>query len=605
MKKFIIVFLILAVIVIAVLAVFVATFDINHYNKAIAAQVESLVGNPVEIGRLSLEWKGRVLLGIENFQVLVEDNGQKKPELSFERADVALELFPLLAKQLKVSSISVSGPKMHLVRAKDGAIDVRGYNPKAVNKADQNAAKNAAVPAALSFSIRSISVQNGTLRFEDFTGEAPADIVIDSFDANIKNVSLFTPVDIAVKMALLSAKQNVAVSGTAGPFTSGALNIKDINADIDLGAIDHAKLVQAFPAAKNMGIKEGLRGLIKARIKKLRLDGNKISDLSADLMCTDGRLSLARFRAPVERMNFSASVENDKISIKSLSAALANAVFKASGEIADIYAHPNSTLHIEAEVQSVKQFLSLITESNQSLEGKASLLFDGSMSGASWDVISQTLSGKGTFALNNGVITDTNLLAQSLEKLSMFPGLVERLKSFLPESLKESLGLPYTLLKPINQQFTVKDGTAVFDNLRIDTDFGDLKGSANLALKGEVSGSGTLSFAPDLSGAMIKAAAPMSYLADRQNIIAFPVAFEISGAGSSIMPDLKYIGTKVLTQKGGEVIDQLLDQAAGKKQPAQPGQATEQPKGSTGVNDILQNLKSLMNKPENPSPQAP
>lgn len=586
MKKFIIVFLIVVVVVIAALAVFIATFNIDRYNKVIASQVEALVGNPVEIGRLSLQWKGKVLLGVENFQVLAEENGRKNPELSFEHADMALELFPLLSKQFKVSSISVSGPKIHLVRAKDGAIEVRGYKPKAVNEA----AKKAAIPAALNFSIRSITVRNGALRFEDFAGEAPANIVIDSFDADIKNVSLLTPVDIAVKMALLSAKQNVSISGTAGPFTSGSLNIKDLNADMDLGAIDHAKLMQALPAAQKMGIKEGLGGLIKAKIQKLQLDGNKIANLSADITCTDGRISLAQLKAPVERMNFSASVENDKMSIKSLSAALANATLKGSGDIVNLYAQPVSTLHLEAEVASVKQFLSLLAESKQGLDGKVALSFDGSMSGASWDVISQTLSGKGKFALDNGVLTDTNLLAQSLEKLSMFPGLVDKVKGFLPESLKESLGRPYTLLKPISQQFTVKDGIAAFNDLKINTDFGDLNGTANLSLKGELSGGGTMSFSPELSGAMIKAASPMSYLADQQNIIAFPVTFKISSAGTSIMPDLKYIATKALTQKGGEIVNELLNKAAGQEQPAQPGQATEQPKGSTGIGDIFKDL---------------
>jgi uncharacterized protein YhdP len=601
MKKFIIIFLVIIVAVAAVLVVFVATFDINRYNKVLASQVEALVGNPVEIGRLSLRWKGKVLLGVENFRVFAGENGQKTPELSFDSVDMAVELFPLLNKQFNVFSISVSGPKIHLVRAKDGAIELRGYNPKAVNKA----AKSAVVPAALNFSVRSIVVRNGALRFEDLAGDAPADIVIDCFDADIKNVSLLTPVDIAVKMALFSAKQNVSISGAAGPFISGALNIKDLNADIDLGAIDHAKLIQALPAARNMGIKEGLGGLVKARIQKLRLDGNKIADLSAGLMCTDGKLSLAQLKAPVERMNFSASVENDKMSIKSFSAALADATLKGSGEISNLYARPDSKLHLEAEIVSVKQFLSLLAGSKQGLDGMAALSFDGSMSGASWDVISQTLSGEGTFALDNGVLTDTNLLAQSLEKLSMFPGLVDKLKGFLPESLKESLGRQYTLLKPIRQQFTVKDGVSAFNDLKIETDFAGLKGTANLALKGELSGGGTLRFTPELSGAMIKAASPMSYLADQQNVIEFPVTFKISGGGTSIMPDLKYIGAKVMTQKGGEILNQLLNETAGQAQPAQPGQAAEQPKGSSGVDNIIKNLKSLMSEPKKTSTQTP
>jgi len=593
MKKFIIASLIILAIMVAVVAVFIATFDVERYNKTIASQIGSAVGNPVEIGRLSLEWKGKILLGVEDFRILDGESAEKKPELSFERADMALELLPLLSKQFKVSSVSVSGPKLHLVRAKDGTIEIRGYRPKAVNEA----AKKAAAPAsaALNFSVRSIVVRNGTLRFEDLAGEAPADITIDSIDADIKNVSLITPVDIAVKMALLSAKQNFSISGTAGPFISGVLNIKDLNADIDLATIDHAKLVRAVPAAQKIGIKEGLAGLIKAEIKKLELDGNKIKNLSADLALTGGRISLSQMNAPIEKMDLSASVQNDKLSIRSFSAAVSDAVLKGSGDITNIYAKPGSTLRIEAEVKSLKQFLALLAGSKQGLDGKAGLSFNGSMSGTTWDDISQTISGSGKFSLDNGVLTDTNLLAQSLEKLSMFPGLAEKVKEFLPAQLRESLGREYTLLKPISQQFTVKDGIAAFNDLKIDTDFGNLKGAANLALKGEVNGTGMLSFSPELSGALIKAAAPMSYLADGQNIVAFPITFKISGAGSSVMPDLKYIGTRVMAQKGGELLNDLLNKGSGKEQPsgAAGGQTETQ-----GTGDIMDNLKKLLNKEE-------
>jgi len=353
--------------------------------------------------------------------------------------------------------------------------------------------------------------------------------------------------------------------------------------------------VRAVPAAQKIGIKEGLAGLIKAEIKKLELDGNKIKNLSADLALTGGRISLSQMKAPIEKMDLSASVQNDKLSIRSFSAAVSDAVLKGSGDITNIYAKPGSTLRIEAEVKSLKQFLALLAGSKQGLDGKAGLSFNGSMSGTTWDDISQTISGSGKFSLDNGVLTDTNLLAQSLEKLSMFPGLAEKVKEFLPAQLRESLGREYTLLKPISQQFTVKDGIAAFNDLKIDTDFGNLKGAANLALKGEVNGTGMLSFSPELSGALIKAAAPMSYLADGQNIVAFPITFKISGAGSSVMPDLKYIGTRVMAQKGGELLNDLLNKGSGKEQPsgAAGGQTETQ-----GTGDIMDNLKKLLNKEE-------
>ncbi len=598
MKKIIILILITIIILIAGAAIFIATFDINQYNKSITSQIEAIVGNPVKIERLMLGWKGGILLGIEKFQVFTEKDGQMATELSFARGDMALEFWPLLKKQIKVSSITIMRPSIHLAKLKDGTIKVFGYTPKnapAPRPAAAKAGKAAAMPIAIDFNIRSIVIRNGTLHFQDFSGEPPADISIDTIDADIKNVSLNTPIDFIIKMAFLSLTQNVNISGTTGGFVTGPMYVKDLNLDVDLGTINHAKLIQALPLAGKMGIGEEIKGILKAKVPQITLVDNKISKLEAELMLSDGKFSVTQFKIPIERVNFSAIAQDDRLSLRSFSAQLANATVGGSADVSSIYTIPETSMNVKAQIPGVKQYLQSVVGGTQYLDGKIGLSFDGTMTGLSEEEISKSLSGNGVFTLDNGVLLDTNLIRQSLGGIAIIPGLLDAISMFLPAAAKEALNRQYTLLKPIHQSITVKDGLIDLPDLKFETDFADVKGAAQLTLGGTLTGNGTISFAPLLSDAIIKGVPEMRYLSGRDNLIEFPVTFKSSGKGISVMPDLKYIGTKVAAKKGEEMVGDLLNKAIGTNAPSQPEAMPVTPdKSSTGVSDIMEGLKSVI-----------
>lgn len=592
MKK-IIIFLLLAVVLIAAgIAVFLVTFDLNRYNRAISSQIESVIGNPVEIGHISLKWKKRLSLDIEKFTILIEKGGQNVSGLSFDRGDMALEILPLFKKQLKVSSISVMRPNIHIVRAKDGSIEVVGYSPKHDAAAAQPAASPIAASSVFDFSIDSIIIRNGSARFQDFTMEPPADISIDSIDADIKDVSLDKPVQFNIKMALLAAKQNMEISGLAGGFASKPLYVKDLDARMDIGAMDYSKLMKAIPVLQKTGLQDGSKGILKAEVDELRLDGSKVEKLSANINLDEGRLILAALKAPIENVSLSASAEDDKVSIRSFSARLANATLKSSADISDAFKTPNTVLRLDAQIPSVKEFLSSSFGGRQYLDGKIAFAFAGSMTGSSWDMISKTMSGDGTLSIDNGVVLDTNILRQSLGALYMFPGLLDSIGLSVPGQVKDALSNEYTLLKPVNQKFSVKDGVAALPELGVETDFAQLYGAADLTLQGELNGKGIIVFSKEISDAMIKAFDQMRYIANQQGFVEFPVAFNASGRGVSIAPDLQYIAAKVAMQKGQEIVSDLLKKATENKDASQPAPAAEDKKKSTSLIDIMNRVKA-------------
>jgi len=596
MKKIFIVIFIILIALVLWAAIFIATFDINKYNKALASQIETAVGNPVDIGHISLQWSGKLALNVEKFNISVQEGGVKVPQISFDRADMALELMPLLKKQVKISSITIDKLSMHIIRSKDGTVQVNGYSPKTEAKPAPQAAKEP--PADISFNVDAISIKDSSVRFQDFAADPATDIVIQDIDADFKNVSMDGPVDFIVKMAALASKQNISISGTAGGFQKAPMYIKNLNVDTDLASIDHAKLIKAVPSVEKLGIGKDLAGALNVKVNELKLVNNKIENVSADVTFSNGKVSVSQLKVPVENINLSAIAEGNKISVKSFQADISNAALKSSADIQDIYGAPKTSAHIGADVPEVKKFCAALMGGKQYLDGKISLTFDGTMTGATQDEILKTLSGSGVFTLDNGVLLDTNIIRQSLGALSMFPGLTESLRSYIPAQIKESLDRDYTLLKPMRQQFTIKDGVVALSDLNVGTDVAVIKASANMTLNGELSGSGYIGFTPALSESITKAVPQMSYLADSSKVISFPINFKASGAGVSVAPDLEYVGKKVLVQKGQEVINDLLKKVGEKtsEQPAGTAAAatTDQSKTSgSNFDSLLSKIKTL------------
>jgi len=598
MKKTILIFLIVIILVIAGVAVFIATFDINKYNKPIADRVSEMVGNPVEIGKLSLRWQGRLLLGADKFQIFSEKNGVRTAVLSFDKADLALDVMPLLERKIAVSSVSVTSPRITVLRTKDGKIEVYGYDPASSPSATKtNAAPSVAAGPALALNVDSIMVRDGMVRFIDLAEAAPLDIVLDKIDADIKNVSLTSPVKFDVKAAFCSEKQNAEVSGTAGGFVKSPVFVKDLDMSIDLGKVDFETLKKYVPAIQKTGLKSGPKGVLKAKVKNLEMSDNKIDKLLADLSFTEGALSLTQINIPIENIMLSVTAENEKVTISNFSAKMANSTLKSSGVINNIYGEPMSDLSVNADVPGVKAFTALIAGGKQFIDGNLSFSYDGNMNGTSWERISKTLSGSGTFALEKGVLVETNLLKQSLGALEMFPGILEKVNSYLPASLKESMGKDYTVLKPIRQSFTIKNGTVSLPAFSCDTDFAGITGSADLTLSGAISGKGSIVFTEEMSNAMIKAVPEIAALADGKKIT-FPVTFKGQGSDISVMPDIKYIAGKTVMKKGQEMLSDLLKKtsSAGEKQAASGATSSGTSTTAASVAGTSSSLNTFMDK---------
>ena len=160
----------------AAAAIFVATFDANRYKP--------------EIEQLVLENTGRVLtidgdvhltlfpnIGAEVGQATLSDKDPGQTFVAVQSTNVSVELWPLLSGQVFVDGVTIDGLSATITRDKAGAFnfaDLVSGDQTADDKADQaksaasSSASSSANPASsFALDIRSVTVTNASLTFND------------------------------------------------------------------------------------------------------------------------------------------------------------------------------------------------------------------------------------------------------------------------------------------------------------------------------------------------------------------------------------------------------------------------------------------------------
>lgn len=566
--------IILAVVLIAAIAagIFIATFDINKYKPTIVSRIEAAIGNPVEMGPLSLQWKGGLVMGLRDLRIFTVEDGKRSVALSVDRATASINIAAILARQLDISSIRIERPQIIIVKCKDGRIEVKGLCPKSCvvtppllatdsAKAASEAAVKAPAAPPMGFKIKSVEIKDGSAQFIDLSAENPAELTIRKLDASIKDISLSTPVRFDVKMALTGQTQNVSFSGAVSGLSSKETSLRNFKAQADLAAFSGEEVRRALPALGKAGLRDGLAGALKADVRELKISGGKVSNLSGSFSLEGGRLVFAQVRVPVENISLNMTSELGAITVKQFSAQLANGVLSGAAKIDDVFSAPKTTLQAVIEVKGLNQFVSAISPLRQNLDGDARITFTGSMAGTTWPEISTTLNGRGTMSLANGIIMDANVLDQSLGALTMFPNLLSAVQGNAPVQERQSFSDKYTVLRPLNQQFTIEGGYIILPDLMLQSNNLDMQGAAKMSLTGDLSGSGMIRFSPAISGAIMTAVPQMRAIADPQGLITFPIVFKGGGGTFKVIPDMKYIGQKVAVRTASDVISGYLKKA--------------------------------------------
>ncbi len=350
--KTILIALIFIVLIIGILGIAVMNLDtlIEKNRDLIVQQVEGAVGRKVEIGDLktSIWGGGRIQLK----GITIADNPVFSDKAFFEAEEFVLqvEILPLLRKELRFNELTIRKPHIVLIRDKGGQLNVStlaqpnaqssspgesGDKPEEPQSPKTEAEEKATTP---SFSIRDITVEDGTLEFRDLANGAQ--LAVNRLQINVSGTSSDNPtLNARISAAVFSDNENIKISGKLGPIDDfAAIQKAAYEGDVSLVKFDTGKLQSAL---KTMQIElplppeltfEGPLSVdlqVRSQDKGIHAKGN--------IEATENTIQYAGlFNKPSKtplNLKMDVALNPDKVNITSSDLALADSKIHASGDL--------------------------------------------------------------------------------------------------------------------------------------------------------------------------------------------------------------------------------------------------------------------------------
>jgi len=226
------------------------------------------------------------------------------------------------------------------------------------------------------------------------------------------------------------------------------------------------------------------------------------------------------------------------------------------------------------------------------LHGILTTTFEGDLATLNQAELVRTLTGNGTLKIADPVIMNLNILREVFAKFSMLPGLMESLQARLPQEYQAKFAAKDTVLAPIDLATRIQDGMLQFDEARLRTDTFTLAGSGRVGLDRSVSIRSTLRIDPALSAAIIQSVKELQALNNASGEMEIPLMVQGTATQLAVLPDLKYIASKVIATKAIDLLGALLEKSTKDKaappQESQNPEAAPQDSGGSVLGQLLQ-----------------
>jgi len=263
-------------------------------------------------------------------------------------------------------------------------------------------------------------------------------------------------------------------------------------------------------------------------------------------------------------------------------------------------------VHLTVDHLALEQLLPVAVAGQPNVRGLLTGTLDGQLPTLDSAQVMRALSAHGSLKLTDGRLEHLNILRMALEKLSILPGLMEQLEARLPESYKAKLTASDTVFTPIDVSLQLESGALRFDNLHVGTDTFRLVGTGTVGLDGVLNIRSTLSVESTLSAAIIKSVRELQALANASGELEFPMAIQGRAPQISVLPDLRYIGSKVVVTKAVDLLGRLIEKGKAPPQEgtpnATPGDTSAQQQAPDLLDHLIQRALQKRHKAESQPP---
>jgi hypothetical protein len=450
--------------------------------------------------------------------------------------------------------------------------------------------------AALPFIVDLLELKDGKVLFTDQTGKKPTEIPLEEIDLTLKSVSLTRPVEFQGRVALLSGRQNVRFNGRFFfDFEKGTMALEEGALETDLGDLEMGRLLEAFPKLKKQGLREGLAGELRFKLDTLQVGPGGVADLAGEISLSGGRIVLPELAGPLQNLAFETAFRKEKVELRSFSANLAGGTFSGSGTVTNWLAgRPQVTFQLRADQLALDQLVERKDPNEPYFQGILSAAFQGSAQANDWEGIPQGFSGHGKINVTEGVLMNLNVLREVFNKISVIPGLVEKLQSRLPESYQEKLNAKDTRFEPIELPLVVRDQFLYLQDFRVASEGFQILGSGRLSFDGTPEGITLLLADPDLSAAFIRSIHELQYLTTPRGELQIPLVISGRIPEVRILPDVPRIASLLAVAKTQEVVGGLIERKLLKKEPTTTAPSTQEPQPQDKLGFLGQLLEEAL-----------
>lgn len=468
MKKLLLAVFVVGALLVAGVAIVIATFDADRYRPQLISQLESALGRPVKLDRIALGWQGGLAVQLQGLAIYEDVAKQLEPPIQVDSAQALVRLWPLLRRDVQVSSVVLMRPRIRASRDADGRVSLMGL-AAAASPAAAGSQQATVGDTAVTFNIASLRITDGVLHWTDDALRPPVDLWLRALDVTVTNIAPGQAMDVEA------------------------------------------------------------RGALNAQVQNLRVTG---------------RITLPNAAQP-------GSVEQLKLAVERL---------------------------------PLEQFFSSAAPGEPQLHGQLSTTVEGAVPTFDPAQVMRSLSGSGRLMLDEPKLVNLNILRTVFERLSMLPGLVERLEARLPESYRAKLTASDTVLAPMDIAMRVEGGAVRFDEVELRTDTVALTGTGQVGLDGTLEVRSTLRVEPLLSQAIIQSVNELQALTNPAGELELPVVIRGRLPRVAVVPDVQYVASKVIATKAVDLLGDLL------REKTAPAEGTPQEAPATpeaGAGDLL------------------
>jgi uncharacterized protein involved in outer membrane biogenesis len=294
-----------AIVVVAAAVLFYAAANLNSIiaenRDRLLTRASDAIGRKVEAHEIKAQIGWGVMADISGVSIADDPAFSSKPFVQASDMFVKLDLMPLLARQIRVTSVIFNKPEIRIVRNDQGVLNVSTIgHGKRKSEAPEQAAppkseskggapetspmaeapkKSTSTHILSNVHVRSFQIQDGVIVYRQ--AGSPA-IKVSSIDVDVENFTFGSPFQISVAMAAPgSDAQNLKVTGDVGPvMTGGAIDVGALGLKLKLNAgpfaLDKLRalpmLAKAIPPKLDVSDAVSLNGAVTGSLDALRID---------------------------------------------------------------------------------------------------------------------------------------------------------------------------------------------------------------------------------------------------------------------------------------------------------------------------------------------